>query len=86
MAIVKATRSQGLIAPLDVQSLFTQVPDQQTIDIICQAVYNHPLINPPNIDEATLKKILTASNTKTSFTHVDGTMYIYKKTQNLYKY
>ena len=44
--IIRATDSHGTLASLDVESLFTNVPLETTIEIICDAVYKHDKISP----------------------------------------
>ena len=50
----------------DVQSLFTNVPVKETINIILDRVYNKKLIN-TNLNKRTMKKLLLDSCTKTAF-------------------
>ena len=49
LQIIRATNPQGIIASLDVESLFTNVPVLPTIEIICNAAYNHASIPPPGM-------------------------------------
>ena len=53
--IVRSTESRGLLASLDVESLFTNVPVDTTIDIILQYAYDHPSIEPPTIPKNRMK-------------------------------
>ena len=41
--IVKTIQTNGVLASLDVESLFCNVPVNKTIDIIIENVYNHAL-------------------------------------------
>ena len=52
--IIRATDSHGTLASLDVESLFTNVPLETTIEIICNAVYKHDKIPPLPFDRNTL--------------------------------
>ena len=52
---------------LDVESLFTNVPVQRTIDIIIQTAYNHEILPAPTIPQETLRELLTISTTETPF-------------------
>ena len=61
---------------LDVESLFTNVPVQDTIDIICNNVYNHSSIPPPTISQKILKQLLQICTTKTPFRNVNGDIYL----------
>ena len=47
LSILRTTRLTDILASLDVESLFTNVPVLKTIDIICDCVYKHPVIPPP---------------------------------------
>ena len=62
---------------LDVESLFTNVPVQETIEIICNQVYNHETIAPPDLDRSMLNELLTICTTQTPF-EFDGSVYIQK--------
>ena len=63
---------------MDVQTLFTNVPVQDTINIICKNAYSHPTVLPPPINEATLRKLLIACTTECPFTQIDGKIYMQK--------
>ena len=69
--ILKTTEAQGVLASLDVESLFTNVPISETIEIICDCVYRNDEIAPLPIPEATLKKLLEACTTRCPFLHQD---------------
>ena len=48
VSILRVLRPSAVVASLDVESLFTNVPVMETIDIICNNVYNRPtLFCPP---------------------------------------
>ena len=73
--ILRATRPNGLLASLDVESLFTNVPVEQTIEIILQHVYNHSTLEPPKIPKAILKGILQACTMEAPFITPRGDVY-----------
>ena len=73
--IVRSTESRGLLASLDVESLFTNVPVDTTIDIILQYVYDHPSIEPPTIPKNRMKQLLIHCTTLVPFKHIDGSLY-----------
>ncbi|XP_047739936.1 uncharacterized protein LOC125178985 [Hyalella azteca] len=52
--ILRAARPSGLLTSLDVTSLFTNVPTEETLEIIAKHVYAHPTLPAPPIP----KKIL----------------------------
>ena len=62
----------SILASLDVDSLFTNVPVYETINIILDYVYHHPTLLPSTIPESTLKQLLTLCTTKTPFRSTDG--------------
>ena len=68
----------NVMASLDVESLFTNVPVDDTIDIILQNVYNHNEITPPPIPLSILKELLMICTTQTPFMTPDGVLRIQK--------
>ena len=67
LQLLRATNPSGTLASLDVESLFTNVPVMETIDIICQNVYRNPEIAPPSIHETTLRALLQSCTTECPF-------------------
>ena len=57
------------LVSLDVESLFTNVPVRETIDIIIEMVYSHDNLQPPKIDRDILNQLLLICTTKTPFEH-----------------
>ena len=57
------------IGSLDVTSLFTNVPVNDTINIILQRSYGHPTLPPPPIDPDDLKTLLQVCTQETPFNH-----------------
>lgn len=57
LSILKTSESKGILASLDVENLFTNVPVYQTIDIILDNVYTHPDLAPctPSLPRPLLK-------------------------------
>ena len=64
------------MASLDVESLFTNVPVQETIEIITEYVYNHPDIEPPKITIENFKKLLLICTTECPFLTPDGKIFV----------
>lgn len=60
---------------LDVESLFTNVPVEDTINIIIEAAYNHPTVAPPQYPPEVLRKLLKICTTETPF-QFNGTSYV----------
>ena len=52
---------------LDVESLFTNVPVVETIDIIINEINNHPSLPPPPINAELIKELLLICTTETPF-------------------
>ena len=73
--IARTVQNPKLLASLDVESLFTNVPLQQTIDIIIQDVYHHETLVPPPITPESLRQLLMICTTKTPFKSPDGSIY-----------
>ena len=74
--ICKSINKPKFIASLNVESLFTNVPVQETIDIILQNVYNHTEKPPPNIPKPILKDLLLICTTKSPFRGPDSKLYV----------
>ena len=75
--IHQVLRTSGLVASLDAESLFTNVPVLTTIDIICDCINNNnnPQLPPPNIDRNQISQLLLACTTKFHFGHINGNRY-----------
>ena len=73
--IVRSARPNGAIASLDVESLFTNVPVEETIGMICDRVYRND--NTPTLDipEDALRSLLRLCTMKAPFTNHRGEMY-----------
>jgi len=75
MEIAKTIRSPKLLASLDVENLFTNVPVFETIEIILKSVYDHDTITAPSIPKEMLKKLLIICTTMTPFKAPNGDLY-----------
>ena len=64
------------IHSLDVESLFTNVPVDRTINIIINKVYNHPSITPPPMKKSTLRNLLKVCTTEVPFRDIDQQIYV----------
>ena len=73
---MKVQQPSGKLASLDVESLFTNVPVHETIQIIIQNVYHHPEIPAPDIPPETLEALLELCTTKTPFRNINGDLYL----------
>ena len=74
--ILQTNRSQGVIASLDVESLFTNVPIDATIDIILQRAYNHATLPKLKIPPLILKQLLELCTKHAPFKTPTGELYL----------
>ena len=84
--ILRSSDSSGSPISLDVESLFTNVPVIETIDIIIKSVYENTVMAPPNIPKDVLKEMLLLctttdflGTTKVPFRHINGKMFVQKE-------
>ncbi|XP_050739089.1 uncharacterized protein LOC127009752 [Eriocheir sinensis] len=73
--ILKSNNSRGIIASLDVESLFTNVPVERTINYIAQRVYHDDSTPPLDIPEAALRGLLQCCTKEAPFTCPRGQKY-----------
>ena len=74
--LLQEHENEGIIASLDVESLFTNVPIDPTIEIILEHVYNHPNIPPPKIPKVILKQFLELCTKEAPFKCPQGKLYL----------
>ena len=72
--ILKSKKCKCLIAPLDVESLFSNIPINTTLEIILKYVYNRP-ITPPKIPKQLLKNMLELCIKESPFLSPIGEVY-----------
>ncbi|XP_064082963.1 uncharacterized protein LOC135198973 [Macrobrachium nipponense] len=75
---IKDVPGTGIIASLDVESLFTNAPVDKTIDIILDRVYRSQSTAPLNIPEASLRTLLEICMKKAPFSTHRGQMFCQK--------
>ena len=73
--IVKIVKQPKLLASLDEESLFTNVPINDTLNIIIDEVYNHPDLPPPSFSQDILRDLLLICTTETPFRAPDKSIY-----------
>ena len=73
--IIISKNAGGIIASLDVESLFTNFPVDRTIDYIINRVYHDNNTPTPDIPEATLRSLLECCTKETPFTCPRGRKY-----------
>ena len=74
--LVKDAPSSGIIASLDVESLFTNVPVDRTIDFICNKVYRSRPTPGLDIPEVHLRTLLEACTKQAPFRCPRGKLYL----------
>ena len=67
-----------IAASLDVESLFTNVPVKDTINIIVNNIYNNPSLPILKINPNIIRRLLLIPTTKVSFYNHCGDIYIHK--------
>ncbi|XP_066990848.1 uncharacterized protein [Macrobrachium rosenbergii] len=79
LEVIRDSSGTGTIASLDVESLFTNAPVDETIHIILNRVYRDPPMTPLNIPEGSLKALLGICTKMAPFTTQRGHMYRQKR-------
>ena len=73
--LLHSNSNNGIIASLDVESLFTNVPIDTTIDIITQYTHRHPTMPPLKMPENILKQLLKICTSESPFKCPRGHLY-----------
>lgn len=73
--ITKNVTEPGLLASLDVCNLFTNVPVNETIDIIINCMFNNPGVAPPPISKDIIRDLLKICTEDAPFRGVTGEIY-----------
>ena len=68
--------NNGILASLDIENLFTNVPVNETIDIIINNIYNNPSLPPLKINSNILRKLLLTCTTEVPFYDHLGNIYV----------
>ena len=74
--LLHSNNFNGIIGFLDVESLFTNVPIDETIDMLLKHAYNQPTIAPPKIPTEPLRKLLELCTRKAPFKSPNGKLYV----------
>ena len=72
--IIRTTRPSNILASMDVESLFTNVPVDDTIDLICKKIYQRDQSN-FKIPEQSLRLLLQICTKEAPFHAPDGKLY-----------
>ena len=75
LQVVRSATSEGTIASLDVESLFTNVPVEETIGMICDKVYRDASSPTLSIPEDALRSLLRLCTMRAPFITHRGEMY-----------
>ena len=74
--ILHSSPTNGIIASLDVNSLFTNVPIDPTIDTIIKHTYHHATLPPPKIPKNILREFLSICTKESPFHAPNGDLYL----------
>ena len=74
--LLHGSKCKGIIASLDVESLFTNVPIDATIEIILEQAYNNLSLSPPKIPKEILRKLLELCTKEAPFMCPEGNLYV----------
>ncbi|XP_076038315.1 uncharacterized protein LOC143023612 [Oratosquilla oratoria] len=72
---LKNSNPHGMLASLDVESLYTNVPVEETIEIILHDVFHHVSLPPPKIPRHVLQKMLQICTQEVPFRCPSGRIY-----------
>ncbi|XP_068247936.1 uncharacterized protein [Palaemon carinicauda] len=75
---IKDVSGEGVIASMDVESFHTNVPVDETIDLIANRVYRDEMTPEMNIPEQALRTLLAICTMRAPFTTHHGHMYLQK--------
>ena len=76
LTVLKCNETQGVIASLDVSSLFTNVPVKDTVEIILGYVYENSEHGPPRLPRNLLRQLLLTCTTEAPFRAPDDRLYL----------
>ena len=68
--------NDGLLVSLDVENVFTNVPVNETVDIVINSIYNNPSLPPLKINPNILRKLLLTCTTEVQFHDNLGNIYV----------
>ena len=74
--LLQTNKREVIIASLDVENLFTNVPINDTISIILHEAYNHPYLPPPKIPPYILGELLKLCTKEAPFRCPRGKLHV----------
>ena len=75
ITILRCSQPRGILASLDVQSLFTNVPVTETVDIILKYVYENENLPAPRLPRTILSQLLLLCTKEAPFLSPNGQLY-----------
>ena len=75
ITVLRCSEPKGILASLDVQNLFTNVPVSETIDIILKYVYDNESLCAPRLPRQILKELLLLCTKEAPFVSPSGQLY-----------
>ena len=79
LTILNDNHSNGMLASIDAENLFSNVPVNGTIDIILQHVYESTTEDPPKIPKHSMEALLRICTTRTPFRNLNGDIYVQRE-------
>ena len=74
--LLNSSPCSGITASLDVENLFTNVPIDETIEIIIANMYSHPHLDAPKMPQKLLRRLLELCTKEAPFWSPDGQLYV----------
>ena len=75
VTVLRCSQPKGILASLDVQSLFTNVPVTETVDIILKYVYENDSTHAPRLPREILRELLLLCTKEAPFLSPSGHLY-----------
>jgi len=73
--LLSVVQPKGILTSLDAENLYTNVPLDETINIILDNVYRNEIKPAPNLPESTLKSLLEICTKEAPFRNIDGKIF-----------
>ena len=73
--LIRTRKPNGMLASLDVSNLFTNVPVEQTITVLCDMAYRNPTLAPPVVPERVMTAMLRLCTSKAPFRSPRGALF-----------
>ena len=73
--IVNKLKPEGTMGSLDVESLYTSIPVEETIEIVLNYVYAHETMSPPSMPKTIMRELMKICTVEAPFRNIDGQLY-----------